>query len=136
MNFAKRLRFLRAQKGLSQAETARRLNINRITYGQYETGRRHPDYETLQKIADFFNCSLDYLLGREVDEVVDIKEALENKTKKATWGGKELTDEQREKLKKIFAVIRDELLAEGERDEPLGKMEGQEGRDNNIQTAI
>lgn len=113
--FKDRLRELRKLKGLSQAETARRLNINRITYSQYEMGRRHPDYDTLNKIADFFGTSVDYLLGRKQnDEIgeIDIKEALESKTLKATWGGKELTEEQRQALKEIFTVIRDRLLEE------------------------
>ena len=119
MAFNERLRFLREQRGLSQAEVARRLNIHRITYGQYEQGKRHPDFATLIRIANFYEVSLDYLLGREeTDATVDIKEALENKAKRATWGGQELSETQREKLKTIFSVIRDELL---HREETQGK---------------
>lgn len=122
--FKDRLRELRKSKGLSQAETARRLNINRITYSQYEMGRRHPDYETLNKIADFFGTSVDYLLGRKLSdeiEVIDIKEALESETKIATWEGKELTEEQRKALKEIFTVIRDRLLENQNGDTETGK---------------
>lgn len=106
--FANRLKKLREQKGLSQAEIARRLNINRITYSQYEMGRRHPDYETLNKIADFYGVSIDYLLGRKLNdeiEVVDLEEVLESKTKKVVWKGKELTEEQRKSLKDMIDLI-------------------------------
>lgn len=62
-----RLRKLREKRELSQYELARRLGIARTTYQGYEMGAREPDYETLQKIADFFDVSTDYLLGRTND---------------------------------------------------------------------
>lgn len=48
-----------------QKEVAERLKINQVTYNRYEKGEREPDNDTLKKIADFFNVSTDYLLGRE-----------------------------------------------------------------------
>ena len=105
MTFAERLRYLREQKGISQAEVARRLDINHITYGLYEQGRRHPNYEMLIQFADFYDVSIDYLLGRIPSEVIDIKEALENPTKTVTWNGQELSDNQRKKLLAIFCMI-------------------------------
>ncbi len=56
---------LRISNGLTQIETAERLGISRSTIGMYETGAREPDFETLEKIADFFHVNTDYLLGRE-----------------------------------------------------------------------
>lgn len=61
---AKRLVQLRNKIGLTQEEVAARLNIARGTYAHYEIGKRNPDYDTLQNLADFFNVSTDYLLGR------------------------------------------------------------------------
>ena len=55
---------LRSSCGLTQAEMAEKLGISRSTIGMYETGAREPDFETLEKIADFFNVDIDYLLGR------------------------------------------------------------------------
>jgi len=69
--FAERLTKLRKAKKLTQQELADKLNISRATYAQYEIGRRKPDYETLEKLADYFNVSIDYLLGR-----TDIPESL------------------------------------------------------------
>lgn len=61
----KRLRTLRENINLMQKEVAERLKINQVTYNRYEKGEREPDNDTLKKIADFFNVSTDYLLGRE-----------------------------------------------------------------------
>lgn len=60
-----RLRTLRENINLMQKEVAERLKINQVTYNRYEKGEREPDNDTLKKIADFFNVSTDYLLGRE-----------------------------------------------------------------------
>lgn len=62
--FPKRLKELRGEKGLSQRELAKLLNISSSTIAMYETGQRDPDTETLQSISEFFGCSVDYLLGR------------------------------------------------------------------------
>lgn len=59
------LRSLREEKGYSQKEVALALNVAPNTYNQWETGKREPDYTTLQRIADFFRVSTDYLLGRD-----------------------------------------------------------------------
>lgn len=63
MSFAKRLRALRNARNLTQQEVANRLGIHRSTYAKYETGDNEPDHETLQRLADFFDVSVDYLLG-------------------------------------------------------------------------
>lgn len=60
-----RLRELRKQRGLSQLRLAIELNMNQNTVSRYENGEREADYETLIKIADYFDVSLDYLLGRD-----------------------------------------------------------------------
>ncbi len=59
-----RLRDLRTEKGLTQYEIADYLNLKRTTYANYESGTREPDYETLLKISDFFDVSIDYLLEK------------------------------------------------------------------------
>jgi Helix-turn-helix. len=61
---SKRLSLLRKEKKKTQQEMADYLGITRPAYTAYETGNRHPDYDTLQKIADYFDVSVDYLLGR------------------------------------------------------------------------
>ena len=62
MNF--RLKELRTQRKLSQLKIAIDLNMNQNSISRYENGEREADYATLIKFADYFNVSLDYLLGR------------------------------------------------------------------------
>lgn len=59
-----RLKQLRKERGISQLKLALDLNMNQNSISRYETGEREADYETLVKFADYFDVSLDYLLGR------------------------------------------------------------------------
>lgn len=60
-----RLKELRKKKKISQLKLALDLNMNQNTISRYETMEREADYKTLIKIADYFDVSIDYLLGRE-----------------------------------------------------------------------
>ncbi|MEK4702013.1 helix-turn-helix transcriptional regulator [Solibacillus sp. FSL R7-0668] len=64
VKYGDRLRSLREGKGLSQKELADKLNINRSTYARYETSSTQPDYDILNAVANFYDVSVDYLLGR------------------------------------------------------------------------
>ena len=59
-----RLIQLREEKKLTKKEVAEFLKIDQSTYGKYELGKREPDYDTLLRLADFFDVSVDYLLCR------------------------------------------------------------------------
>lgn len=63
-----RLRALREGKGISQGEAAKRMGIVRTTYSNYEVGNREPDNYTLKILADFYEVTTDYLLGKETIE--------------------------------------------------------------------
>ena len=63
-NFALRLKEIRKSKGISQLKMAMDLNTNQNTISRYETGEREPGINELIKIADYFNVSIDYLVGR------------------------------------------------------------------------
>ena len=62
--FLSRLKNLRKNANLSQVEFAKKFNIANGTVGNWESGKRQPDQEMLTKIADYFDVSVDYLLGR------------------------------------------------------------------------
>lgn len=62
--FAERLRFLRTGKDLSQSEFAKQIKISKSSVNMYERGEREPSLETLERIADYFNVDMDYLLGK------------------------------------------------------------------------
>ena len=59
-----RLKELRISRGISQLKLALDLNMNQNSISRYETGVRQADYETLIAFADYFNVSVDYLIGR------------------------------------------------------------------------
>ncbi|MCF7927414.1 MAG: helix-turn-helix domain-containing protein [Candidatus Izimaplasma sp.] len=63
-----RLRSLRKNLNKTQKEMAKLLEVSQSTYSAYETGVYEPNSDTIIKIADFFDVSSDYLLGR-----IDIK---------------------------------------------------------------
>lgn len=59
-----RLKELREQRHISQVFLGLELGMSQNTISRYETGAREADYETLVALADYFNVSVDYLLGR------------------------------------------------------------------------
>lgn len=65
-SLGKRLRNLRTKLDKTQQEIANLLNVNRVAYTQYENDKRMPTPETLKKLSEIFNVSVDYLLGNTV----------------------------------------------------------------------
>lgn len=59
-----RLRDLREDNDITQSQIASVLNIRQNTYSQYENGKRQMPIEFLWKLADYYNTSIDYLVGR------------------------------------------------------------------------
>lgn len=81
-----KLKELRKAKNLTQADVCAAIGISTQVFSRYERGEHEPDYKTLCKIADFFDVTLDELLGRspqlfddarvERPEVLDLFEQL------------------------------------------------------------
>lgn len=61
MDFAKRLKELRASRGLTQDDLARELNLVKSPISMYENGKCKPSFEVLEAIADYFNVNMDTL---------------------------------------------------------------------------
>ncbi|MCY8045737.1 helix-turn-helix domain-containing protein [Bacillus haynesii] len=64
MSLGKNLKRLRSQRGLSQYQVADKLEIQRGRYNSWENDIAKPSVEMLNKIADFYNVGVDFLLGR------------------------------------------------------------------------
>jgi len=58
-----KIKLLREDRGVSQLELAKILEVGNSTLSMYESNTRKPDYEVIKKIADYFNVTTDYLLG-------------------------------------------------------------------------
>lgn len=75
MIFPERLKNLRKNKKITQEELGKRINVTKVSVSGYENGNRMPDTETLQNIADYFNVSIDYLLGRSENKIAEDEES-------------------------------------------------------------
>lgn len=62
--FSERLRQLRTARDLSQMEFSKQIGISKSSVNMYERGEREPGLEMLERIADYFNVDMDYLLGK------------------------------------------------------------------------
>ena len=63
--FPQRLKELRQKKGLTQQEIADLVHVNRVTYTNWEKGKREPNFEIVIKLADLLEVSVDWLFGRK-----------------------------------------------------------------------
>ena len=94
-----RLRELRIEKDLLQSDIAKLINKSERTIGFYETGERDMNTETLAILSDFFNVSIDYLLGKS-----DIRNPEEIKNiPHANAGGLDTTGLDEDDLKELQA---------------------------------
>jgi len=114
--FPKRLKALRLQRKLTHQDMADLLGITRQGYSKYENGQSQPDIDTINKLAEFFNVTTDYLLGRtdhpNPPEQDDMPEELKDPELGLFF--KELAEapeERREQLLKIWEILK----SEGER---------------------
>ena len=63
MSFQKRLRELRLEKGASQEDIAKLLNMSKMAVSHWERGKSEPSIEQLKILARYFDVSVDYLVG-------------------------------------------------------------------------
>lgn len=94
---------LRLKKNLSQSELAKILGTTQASVGHWESGRRKLTPEMLVKVAEYFNVSTDYLLGRGAlvfvtDDVIKFDKALKRNDVVMSYDGVELTDEEKLQL--------------------------------------
>jgi len=104
-----RLITVRKNKGLSQYEAAERLGYSRGKLSNYEQGSRQPDNKTLNELADFYEVTTDYLLGRSEDSRLTEKQDKEinEKVKKINDLIESLPEDiQEEKTKQILAFAK------------------------------
>ncbi len=65
--FAQRLKELRKDRGLTQIQFAQQFHVSNGAVAMWETGKREPDFDTMNRLAAFFNVTVDYLLGNVTD---------------------------------------------------------------------
>lgn len=105
-----RLKGLREEWKLNQAELAGKLNVSQSTISAYEIGERAPDLKILIHMADFFNVSLDYLVGMS-----DVKQQIRKSDLTADelehlYRYRQLGDIEKEKVKSYIDGLLSGLL--------------------------
>ena len=98
-SFSDMLIYLRKRNKLSQQELADKVGVARSSIGMYETGKREPDFETLEIFADFFNVNMDTLLGKASIAIEKPAPTPEN----------ELTDLQKQAIQFVMSLSNDQL---------------------------
>lgn len=113
-----RLKSLRENRGIAQKFVAEKIGIKNNTLSGYENGTREPDAETLGKLADFYEVTTDYLLGRtnnpsfsqnteayvnDLDLGLSVQEISEKYNLK--YQGQELNKEDVEKIMNVVKTL-------------------------------
>jgi len=105
-----RIKFLREEKGIYQKDLANLLNVSVPAINYYENEKRSIDTETASILADYFNVSIDYLLGKS-----DVRNVVDNKTEEDPLGLAQIgfsmkdynppTETQKEQIRSLIEVI-------------------------------
>lgn len=103
ITLGKRLKKLREEKGLTQKQLAEIISMSQQTIGHYEVGRARPDLDTLQRLAEIFGCSIDFLLGNSNNRNYPHTQAA-HKSEDAP-----LTEEDFDYIEKLLKKARDEF---------------------------
>lgn len=108
--FGKRLQYLRKESNKTQQQIATELGISRAAYSHFENDRNEPDSETLVKLAQIFNVTIDYLLGNKhtpewatKDDVIELDKILESDAGMAYGDVEEVTKEDRDQINDLIA---------------------------------
>lgn len=98
-----RIRDLRKQKRMSQTELAKSAGVSQTTVTAWETGKAEPSSSAVARLADIFNVTTDYLLGRpNKQETKKDDVELSDDDVIMIWRGKPLSDEDRELIRRIM----------------------------------
>lgn len=102
MNIGERIAQLRKSRSMSQFQLAKTLNIATSTLGMYETNKRKPNMEMLEKLADFFGVSVDFLLGRPEKNDNNNTADLADDDTIFTYKGQPLSDDDKEIIRRLM----------------------------------
>lgn len=109
MSFGDRLKKARKAKKLTQDQVAKIVGIDFTTISKYENDHSEPDYETLKRLAQIYEVSIDSLLGKETPAAQELIESLDLSDEELlekynfNYKGEDLTPEL---VKKILSYVR------------------------------
>lgn len=108
--FGNRIKKLRIKDKKTQKEFGNIINVSESTVGMYERNERKPDYDTLQRIADYFDVSIDFLLtgkdGKKSDDIM-YKEFLKPDRDNFFKELLDAPEERIEEMKRIWEILKE-----------------------------
>lgn len=103
MSIGTKIRDLRKQAHLSQTELGKKVSVSQQTVTAWENNKAEPSSSAVAQLADIFNVTTDYLLGRpNKQETKKDDVELSDDDVIMTWQGKPLSDEDRELIRRIM----------------------------------
>lgn len=101
------LRKLRLKKGVSQKKLAEYLNISQPSINKYENRGIEPDIDVLIKLADYFNTSVDYLIGHSENMIHEQNEVLPENEKQLLMQFRRLNSEEKSCIENMLRLLGD-----------------------------
>lgn len=109
--FGERLRELREKNDMYQQDLGNKLDVSKSMIGMYERGVRKPSHKVLQKAADVFHVSSDYLMGftdvpdpmQEIKKQNDLELFLEQNS--VMFKGKQLSDIEKQRINDVLTAL-------------------------------
>lgn len=108
MGLQEKIKELRSNKGISQKKLADAIGVAQSSINYWEKGQRTPSVAAAQKLADYFNITLDELY--DIDDIDNIPES--TNTLAAHFDGDEYTDEELEEIKRFAEYIKSRRKAD------------------------
>ena len=108
--FKDMLKYFRMREGLSQSELAKKLGVSASRISMYEAGNREPDFETEEKIADFFNTDLNTLRGRDIE--THSTETIDPDVRRIQRAREKMSEQEKKKMMKILEASFDDYFGD------------------------
>lgn len=124
MTLSERLVSLRESKGLTQVDVSEKLGIKRARYNAWEQGLSQPNIEMLKSIADLYNISTDYLVGKSDMVNAEIERmSLDSDIRVIQRAALEMTPEQREKAIEMWDVLFKDVISNAKKQEGVNNFD-------------
>ena len=108
--FKDMLKYFRIKEGLSQSELAEKLGMSASRISMYEVGKREPDFESEEKIADFFNTDLNTLRGRDVE--TNSNKISDPDIRRIQRAREKMSEQEKSKMMKILEASFDDYFGD------------------------
>jgi len=97
---------LRKEKGVTQTELGNAIGVGAYTISKWERGKFVPDIDSIIALADYFECSIDYLVGREDDfGNITVNKSISKESEKILSAINKLSEAKRELVKSLIEML-------------------------------